>query len=90
MAIWGEKFLHDESGHACTKIVLKGYEISIAMDDSCGCLNKYGRVDVKVFKNDEDVTKQFFPESEYIQPINGEILLDLMNQIVELTILKGV
>lgn len=90
MAIWGEKFLHDESGHACTKILLKGHEISIAMDDSCGCMSHYGRVEVRVFKDNVDVTKQFFPKHEGCEYINGEILLDLMNQIVELTILKGV
>ena len=81
MSVYGCKFLNDDSGHACTKILFKGYEISLVMDDSCGCLNHYGRVDVRVFKNDEDVTKEFFPKHEGCEYINGEILFDLMTKI---------
>ena len=45
---------------ANTRILFCGYEISIAMDDSCGVLQDLARVDIRVFdRNNEDVTDQF-------------------------------
>lgn len=33
---------------ACTKIIYKGFEISIAMDDSCGRMSDLTRADIRV------------------------------------------
>lgn len=45
--IWSPKM----QGQACCKIPYKGYEISIAMDDSCGAMRVYGRSDIRVFRD---------------------------------------
>lgn len=45
MTIWAPKL----QGHACTKIPYKGYEISIAMGDSCGAFAEYSRSSIAVF-----------------------------------------
>lgn len=57
MTIWAPK-LH---GHACTKIPYKGYDISIAMDDSCGAMNSYSRSRIAVYKDGSLL--QFFGNS---------------------------
>jgi hypothetical protein len=62
-SIWAPKGMEDR---ACCKIPYKGYEISIAMDDSCGVFNEYIRSDIRVFReyDDADVTDQFW-EHDY-------------------------
>jgi len=46
---------------ACAKFKYKGYEISIAMDDSCGALPNLSRSDIRVYRDydGKDVTEQF-------------------------------
>lgn len=56
MSIWAPK-MQDQ---ACTKIPYKGYEISIAMDDSCGVMEVYGRSGIVVFKGADCVSHLFF------------------------------
>lgn len=60
-AIWAPKGM---TRSACTKIPYKGYEISIAMDDSCGAMKDYGRSDIRVFcdATAEDVSDKFYME----------------------------
>lgn len=57
--IWSPKGM---SKSACCKIPYKGYEISIAMDDSCGVLPEYSRGDIRVFRDcdSKDVTTEFW------------------------------
>ena len=45
--IWSPKSMNNRS--ACCKIPYKGYEISIAMDDSCGVLAEFSRSDIRVY-----------------------------------------
>lgn len=47
-SIWGARM---PDGSACTKIPYKGYDISIAMDDSCGAMADYRRSSVAVYKD---------------------------------------
>lgn len=56
--IWAPKGMYKA---ACCKIPYKGYEISIAMDDSCGVLEEYSRSDIRVFRDwdGKDVTEEF-------------------------------
>jgi len=52
-------------GQVCVKIPYKGYEISLAFDDSCqGIGRNMFRSYLRVFKDDVDVTNQFFYEDE--------------------------
>jgi hypothetical protein len=55
--IWAFKFNHH--GQANTKIEFKGYQISIAMDDSCGTMEHYSRTDIRIYHGDSDVTENF-------------------------------
>jgi hypothetical protein len=50
--IWAPKGMQ---GRSCCKIPYKGYEISIAMDDSCGALDTYSRSDIRVYRESDDV-----------------------------------
>jgi hypothetical protein len=51
--IWAPKGMGTRS--ACCKIPYKGYEISIAMDDSCGALPNFSRSDIRVYRESDDV-----------------------------------
>jgi DNA-directed RNA polymerase subunit RPC12/RpoP len=68
------------NNHANTKIVFHGYEISIAMDDSCGRMNKLGRTDIRVYKDDVDVSWQFNDGDSYIYG-TAENLFSIMQKI---------
>lgn len=59
--IWAPKGMYKA---ACCKIPYKGYEISIAMDDSCGGMSYYGRSDIRVWcdATGEDVSDKFHME----------------------------
>jgi len=61
--IWAPKGM---TCSACTKIPYKGYEISIAMDDSCGTLEDYSRSDIRVYRDydGKDVTEDFYKGCE--------------------------
>lgn len=52
--IWSPKPKHMPPNQACTKIPYKGYEISIAMDDSCGAFDTLRRSDIRVFRDTDD------------------------------------
>jgi hypothetical protein len=62
------------NNHACVKIEIGKYEISIAFDDSCGATYNLKRGDIRVFDNSEDaqengeddVTRQVFPTFEVV------------------------
>ena len=58
-SIWSPKGMTQS---ACCKIPYKGYEISIAMDDSCGAFEHYSRSDIRIFRDydDKDVTSFFW------------------------------
>lgn len=56
MTIWAPKM----QGQACTKIPYKDYEISIAMDDSCGVMEIYGRSSIAVFDGHGDDVSSWF------------------------------
>ncbi|MFC5353540.1 hypothetical protein [Azospirillum himalayense] len=62
----------------CMKLELNGYEISIAADDSCGALNTLRRIDVRVFREDEDVTDRF---SAGIEDWDAATLLTIMQRV---------
>lgn len=59
--IWSPKIV-DGTKQACCKIPYKGYEISIAMDDSCGAYTTLCRSDIRVFRDrdSQDVTSDFY------------------------------
>ena len=40
----------------CIKIPYRGTEVSIAMDDSCGCMKVIGRCEIRVFIGDNKET----------------------------------
>jgi hypothetical protein len=54
--IWSPKIANGTQ-QACCKIPYKGYEISIAMDDSCGAYDSLSRSSICVFRDGEDVTE---------------------------------
>ena len=50
----------EDTNHTCTKIMFRGFEISIAMDDRClGGNRPLTRSVLAVFKGDKDVTYRF-------------------------------
>lgn len=65
---------------ACLKLTLNGHEISVSCDDSCGALDTLRRVDVRVFRDDEDVTDEFggAPDDGW----TAEALMALMLSVV--------
>lgn len=64
----------------CIKIQFGGYEISIAMDDSCGALPNLSRTEIRVYRlsDDVDVTAQF---GGPLYGCSGEDLYGLMQDI---------
>lgn len=71
----------------CTKIMFGGFEISIAMDDSCGAMENLSRSDIQVYKltNTEggiirqEMTKRFAECDGY--PGTGELLYQIFKNI---------
>lgn len=53
----------DALANVCVRIPHKGYEISISCDDSAGCCNELVRSDIRVYKDDEDVTVEVMKSS---------------------------
>ena len=72
--IWAPKGM---TRSACTKIPYKGYEISVAMDDSCGTMHYFGRSDIRVWcdATGEDVSIKFYQsEDQYMLYGDAETL----------------
>lgn len=80
MSIWAPKL----QGHACTKIPYKGYEISIAMDDSCGAYDHYSRSNIAVFKGADCVSHLFFADAAAQCEATAENLITIFARIDEL------
>lgn len=77
---------HRENGtilnpSVCTKIDFKGYEISIAMDSSLKFGRDLVRSDIRVYKDNKDVSKDFLVEDENMLYGDAETLLRIMKQI---------
>jgi len=65
----------------CTKIIFRGFEISISMDDFCGALQQLSRTNIRVYKGQgfyEDVTDYFGFNT------NAEDLFDIMKRIEQI------
>lgn len=77
MTIWAPKM----QGRVCTKIPYKGYEISIAMDDSCGVMEVYGRSSIAVFRGPDDVTPMFYTRGD-------QTMLDATAETIKLIFAK--
>lgn len=71
--IWAPKM----SQNACCKIPYKGYEISIAMDDSCGVMPIYGRSDIRVFRDSDgkDITAEIFDHDQTVRAQADTLLI---------------
>jgi hypothetical protein len=85
--IWAPKGI--PNGVNC-KIPYKGYEISIAMDDSCGTMKDWARSDIRVFVADrnnvnfgKDVSEQFFLGDSNMLYGDAETLLHIFKKIDE-------
>jgi hypothetical protein len=67
----------DTSSRACTRILHGSYEISIAMDDSCGALSVMSRSDLRVYVtvsgsgDSIDVTDKVFDMEEWGNTVYG-------------------
>jgi hypothetical protein len=73
-----------EDHQTCTKVVFKNYEISIAMDDSCGGLPVMGRTDIRVFfpvGSTNDVTRDFFPDYDGLLIGDSDSLYETFKRI---------
>lgn len=79
-----EMVLNGEAGHSnrsiCTKIEFRGYEISISSDSSHGPGNLF-RTDIRVYKDEVDVTASF---SKHLLT-DGEDLYSIMREIADTT-----
>lgn len=73
-SIWSPKF-PNKMQQACCKIPYKGYEISIAMDDSCGAMDTLSRSDIRIYReyDDKDVTEQFWHNEYDIHATAGNL-----------------
>lgn len=77
---------HQQTGRVlnpsvCTKIPFMGYEISIAMDSSICFGNDLSRADIRVYKDDVEVTEQFLWEGENMLYGDGDTLFRIMATI---------
>lgn len=73
-----------DGSHACIKIPYKGYEISIALDDSCGAFTYLGRANIKVYRvidEFEDVSSQFGANEYGTLPADAETLKAIFHKI---------
>lgn len=57
----------------------RGYLISLGLDDSCGNPDRLFRGDFVIFKDELDVTAEFFPEyeDEKLVPASSAVLKDI-------------
>lgn len=80
--IWSPK-IENSMHQACCKIPYKGYEISIAMDDSCGVFDTLRRSDIRVFRDydGKDVTENFYGSSNPVCYATAENLQHIFSQI---------
>lgn len=69
----------------CTKIEFRGYEISVAMDSSLCFGRDLRRTDIRVFKDDKDVSDQFLDTDCNMIYGSGEELFRVMERIRNLT-----
>lgn len=81
--IWTPKSMTSR-GQSCCKIPYKDYEISIAMDDSCGAMRECSRSDIRVYVDHQDVTTLFLVEDENMLYGDAETLKRVMLKIDEL------
>lgn len=49
----------DVNTGTCFKVMFRGYEISVAVDDSCGAFDSMHRSNIAVFVGETDVTETF-------------------------------
>lgn len=72
-------------GSACTKIPYRGYEISVAMDDSCGTAEHYYRSDIRVYDNHgNDITEAFFDSPNQLSlRADADTLKKIFNKLDE-------
>ena len=64
----------------CTKILYKGFEISIAMDSGHGP-GDLTRSDIRVYDNEIDVSRVFFADDEAMLYGDADTLLRIMKRI---------
>lgn len=48
---------------ACLKLIVNGYEISVACDDSCGELQDLSRVSMAIYHGAQNITHQMMPST---------------------------
>ncbi len=71
----------------CTKIILRGYEISVAMDSSLRKDTEMGfdatlsRSDIRVYLDNKDVSEQFIADGDHMICGTAEELLRVMSEI---------
>lgn len=73
--------------NVCMKIPYKDYEISISCDDSSGCAADLTRSDIRVYKNDKDVTKEVMLVSHVYA--DAEALRRAMDRIDALEVMRA-
>lgn len=56
----------------CTKIEYLGYEISISMDSSIGP-GDLCRSDIRIFRGEEDLTRDLFPDEHMLYGTGAEL-----------------
>jgi hypothetical protein len=59
-------------GAACVRIPYKAYEISIACDDSCGAFEDLRRSEIRIFKDEKDVTGEIMTWLPPRTPVYGD------------------
>lgn len=69
-----------ERGTACVKIPYRGFEISLAFDNSCGASKNYSRSYLRVYKDDEEVTSKLYDRDE-VYALTGEDVKDVFARI---------
>jgi hypothetical protein len=87
----GLNYCSSTSKSVCFKILFRGFEISVACDDSCGALSQLSRTEVRVFREGpggEDVTDSFFGPFENTG-LSGEDLFKLMGRIAKSSPQRG-
>ena len=76
---------HVMKGSACLKIQYLGVEISVAFDDSCGCMEHLGRIEAVVFDNEGkggNITHMIHPDMhDRYHPSNLEELMQIQTDI---------
>ena len=62
--MWAVKGM--STGSACMKIPYKGFEISVAFDDSCGTAEHYVRTYIRIYSEATDVTAKLMGVAEMV------------------------